>query len=258
MGSVQRTANMSPNHEQVIVRQTREEDIPGVQSLARLVYPFETEPWPRNMLESHLRMFPEGQSVAEDTETGEIVGMTASLIVTWNDYTLGDNYSDFTRNYWFTNHDHHGNTLYAAEVMTHPNRRGEGIGKKLYAWRRELVRQLGLSRIRAGARLRGYGRYADRMSAEEYTIKVINGELSDPTLSFQLKQGFRVLFVVADYFEEGDPESLGYAAIIEWINHQVATRRDTAGRPRRFGKKRGKRRKSSGDDASQMPPETTG
>jgi GNAT superfamily N-acetyltransferase len=236
---------MSGKQSDVIVRQTREQDFEGIQRLARLVYPFETEPWEKRWLLSHHRMFPEGQSVAVEPRTGEIVGMTASLIVTWDDYNLSDNYCDFTQDYRFTNHDPTGHTLYAAEVMTHPERRGQGIGKKLYAWRRQLARDLGLRRIRAGARLRGYGQHADQMSPETYVIQVINGALSDPTLSFQLKQGFRVLAVVEKYFDY-DPESLGYAAIIEWINHHVASRRDTYGRPRRFGKKRTRRRSASG------------
>jgi hypothetical protein len=37
------------------------------------------------------------------------------------------------------------------------------------------------------------------------------------TLSFQLAQGFRVLGVVRHYIE-ADPESLGFAAVIEWMN----------------------------------------
>jgi len=234
---------MSADNNQVIVRQTEQRDIEGIQRLARLVYHFEAEPWEKQWLLSHHRVFPEGQSVAVDQRTGEIVGMCASLIVSWDDYHISEGYTRFTHNYMFTNHDPSGSTLYAAEVMTHPERRGMGIGKKLYAWRRQLVRDLGLRRIRAGARLRGYGHYAEAMSPETYVIKVVNGELSDPTLSFQLKQGFRVLAVVPEYFHY-DPESLGYAAIIEWINHQVASRRDTYGRPRRFGKKRRSSRSS--------------
>jgi len=202
---------------QVIVRQTREADLPGIRSLAGLAYPFEEEPWDLLYLRSHHRMFPRGQSVAEDAKTGEIVGMSASLIVDWDDYELDDNYRDFTDHYMFTNHNPAGRTLYAAEVMTHPNRRGQGIGKKLYARRRELVRQLGLDRIRAGARLRGYGRYVDQLSPEQYLTHVLEGEIGDPTVSFQLKQGFEVIGIVADYFGR-DPESLGYAAIIEWLN----------------------------------------
>jgi hypothetical protein len=101
--------------------------------------------------------------------------------------------------------------------MVAPALQGPGIGTRLYEARRALVRRLGLRRIRAGARLRGYHRVADRMTPEEYVRAVERGELYDPTLSFQLKRGFRVLAVVGGYLRH-DPESLGYAAVIEWLN----------------------------------------
>ena len=163
--------------------------------------------------------------------------MAASLIVLWDDYAVNDNWKDFTDGGYFTNHDPQGKTLYGAEVMVHPHVQGRGIGKKIYAARRELVQSLGLRRIRAGARLRGYCKYQDRMSPETYVMQVIAGEIGDPTLSFQLKQGFRVLGVVRDYLHT-DPESCGHAALIEWVNYQVAQRRDTYGRDPKFGKHR--------------------
>lgn len=106
--------------------------------------------------------------------------------------------------------------------MVSPELQRRGVGSALYAARRRLVEDLKLPRIRAGSRLRGYHRYADRMSAEDYVVKVIRGELRGMTLAFQLKEGFRVLAVVSDYLP-GDPESLGHVAVIEWINEQVAT-----------------------------------
>ena len=63
------------------------------------------------------------------------------------------------------------------------------------------------------------------MSAEDNTIKPIRGEKQGRTLAFQLKHGFRVLAVVSNY-RPGDPENLGYVAVIEWINEQVATLSD--------------------------------
>ena len=47
----------------------------------------------------------------------------------------------------------------------------------------------------------------------------------DPTLSFQLKQGFHVLAVVSKYLRN-DPESHGYAALIEWLNPDLASDAD--------------------------------
>jgi hypothetical protein len=71
------------------------------------------------------------------------------------------------------------------------------------------------------------------MSPEEYTIQVVRGQIKGMTLSFQLKEGFRVLAVVSDYLP-GDPESLGHVAVIEWINGQVATPEDYGPRDPRF------------------------
>jgi hypothetical protein len=194
----------------------------------------DSPPWSVAQLQSHLRIFPEGQFVAICTKTGDVIGMAASLIVWWDDYQMSSSWRDFTDDGYFTNHDPaRGRTLYAAEVMTDPTRRGEGVGKSLYGARRELAERLGLLRIRAGARLRGYSKYADRMSPEDYTIAVLRGEVTDPTLSFQLAQGFHVLAVVSGYLRH-DPESLGHAAVIEWLNPQVATAADSAQRDRRF------------------------
>jgi GNAT superfamily N-acetyltransferase len=214
---------------EIVVRQTRREDFPGIARLTELVYPG-SPPWSEVHLDSHLHVFPEGQFVAVREPQGEIVGMAASLIILWDDYHVTQSWADFTARGTFTNHDsERGHTLYGAEVMVRPDLQRRGVGKKIYQARRDLCRRLGLLRIRAGSRLRGYHQYAGAMTAREYTIAVIRGEISDATLTFQLRQGFRVLAVVDKYLAY-DPESLGYAAVIEWINREVAKPADYAGR----------------------------
>jgi GNAT superfamily N-acetyltransferase len=163
-------------------------------------------------------VFPEGQLVAVDAATERIVGMAASLVVLWDDYAIEGSWRDFTDAGMFTNHDPlRGHTLYGAEVMVDPVCQGRGVGTLLYGARRDLARRLGLWRIRAGARLREYHRHAAALSAEEYVARVVRGELGDATLSFQLRRGFRVIAVIPHYLRH-DPESLGYAAVIEWLN----------------------------------------
>lgn len=207
----------------VTVRNTTPADFAGIMRLCGAVY-VDTPGWWEEALASHYRIFPEGQFVAVRDDTGEVVGMAASLIVLWEDYDITDTWQDFTDGGMFTNHDPgEGRTLYGAEVMVSPELQGAGIGKQLYAAREELTRRLGLLRIRAGARLRGYSRYADRMSAQAYTHAVISGDIGDPTLTFQLQRGFHVIGVVSGYLRH-DPESLGYAAVIEWVNPDVADR----------------------------------
>jgi GNAT superfamily N-acetyltransferase len=215
------------------VRNTRIEDIDGIADLSREIYP-ESPPWNIRQISSHLSVFPEGQFVAIETQANRVVGMAASLVLLWEDYNNELNWNTFTDSGMFTNHDpEHGRTLYGAEIMVKPTLQRSGIGKKIYDARRELVERLGLLRIRAGARLRGYHRYAHRLSAEEYAMRVVQGRLHDPTLTFQLKHGFHVLGVVSGYLHF-DPESRGFAAIIEWINQQVAKPEDYAGRDPRF------------------------
>lgn len=215
---------------EVEVRETRAEDFAGIREMTLEVYPG-APPWSDQALASHLEVFPEGQLVA--VEGDRVVGMAASLVVRWDEYEIEQSWRDFTDGGFFTNHDPTGRTLYGAEVMVRPSHQGRGIGGKLYAARFDLCRRLGLLRIRAGARLRGYHRYADRMGPVGYVRKVVRGELNDATLSFQLRHGFTVIAVVSGYLRH-DPESLGHAAIIEWLNPEVATEADVARSRSRF------------------------
>jgi GNAT superfamily N-acetyltransferase len=193
--------------------------------LCKTVYP-SSPPWDYEQLASHQKVFPQGQLTIVEKATQRVIGFAASLIVFWEDYDTNAPWRDFTDRGFFTNHDPtSGKTLYGAEVMIHPEFQGQGAGKLLYKAREELARSLGLLRIRAGARLSGYSRCAKTINIEAYVQAVVNGRLGDPTLSFQLKQGFHVLRIISGYLVY-DPESLGYAALIEWINPAVATQKD--------------------------------
>lgn len=218
---------------EVAIRPTDPRDFAGIAEMTAEVYPWAV-PWTERELASHRRVFPEGQLVATLGPEERVVGMAASLIVTWDDYETADSWWDLTADGLFTNHDPTGRTLYGAEVMVRPGNRGRGIGTALYEARRELCRRVGLPRIRAGARLTGYGRHADEMSAEEYVRRVVAGELDDPTLSFQIRHDFHVLHVVSGYLPK-DPESHGWAAIIEWLDPELATPGEIAAQRRRFG-----------------------
>jgi phosphoenolpyruvate carboxylase len=177
-------------------------------------------------LESHRSCFPDGQLIVIEDATQKVVGLAFSLIIDWNDYSYQDNWVDFTSGGFFSNHNpRKGKTLYGAEVMVDPDYRGLGIGKLLYQGRLSIVERYGLRRIRAGARLRGYSKFERKLSPSEYTRRVIQREIYDPTLSFQLSHGFKVIDVAANYLYN-DPESLGYAAVIEWLNPKASTKRD--------------------------------
>lgn len=198
----------------VIVRHTRSTDIRPLIELQQRVYP--TIPhWPEKQLRHQLEIFPQGQIVAEID--GELVGAASSLIVLWNDWKIEHTWEEITAHGSFDTHNPEGHTLYGAEVFVHPHLRGAGIGHALYQARRRLCRKLNLKRIIACGRLPGYHRYADRMPVMLYAQKVVWGDIHDPVLSFQLHEGFNFCGTVSGYIPE-DQESMGYAALIVWLN----------------------------------------
>lgn len=218
---------------EVLVRNTLPSDFEGISDLCRRTYP-DTPPWNAEQLTSHLRIFPEGQFVAVFGPEEKVVGMCASLIVDWEDYAMLDTWDQFTADGMFTNHDpQRGRTLYGAEVIVDSTLQHHGIGDKLYCARRQLTESHKLLRIRAGSRLRGYSACARRLKPEEYVVDVVGGTEYDPTLSFQLREGFHVLAVVPHYLTD-DPESLGFAAVIEWLNPELIRAEHIANRPTRF------------------------
>ena len=98
----------------------------------------------------------------------------------------------------------------------HPDYRGHGLGRRLYDARKGVVRRLGRRGIVAGGMLPGYAEHKGSLSAHEYVQKVVAGELTDPTLSFQLKNGFAVRGLLEGYLD--DAASDGWATLIVWEN----------------------------------------
>lgn len=208
---------------EVEVRIIREKDIPSIISLQQESFPHmakEGTIWNERHLKSHIQIFPEGQLVAEFE--GVIVGSSSSLIVTLRPEYAQHTYTQITGGGMFTTHDPEGDSLYGADVSTHPEMRRLGIATALYDARRKLAIRLNLRRIIAGGRLLNYCEYAEEMTAEEYAKKVVSEELSDPVLSFQLKNGFRFIKILPDYLK--DSRSLDYAAFIEWKNPEYKAR----------------------------------
>jgi predicted amidohydrolase/GNAT superfamily N-acetyltransferase len=200
------------------VRQATRRDIPALIELNRAAYPVlasENVVWGENHLQSHQRLFPEGQWVAE--VGGRIVGAAASLVVDiGRDPLRPHTWSGITDSGFFTNHDPEADTLYGADVYVHPDARGLGVGHALYEARRALCRRLNKRRILAGGRLWNYDEHAERMSPAEYAQRVVAGEFQDLVLSFQLREGFSLRGVMPNYLR--DPKSRNWASLIEWLN----------------------------------------
>lgn len=197
-----------------IIRHTRGTDIGPLIALQKRVYPT-IPPWREELLSKQLEVFPQGQIVAE--VDGLLVGAASALVVLWDEWQVEHTWREITARGSFDTHNPEGRTLYGAEVFVHPHLRGSGIGRALYQGRQRICRQLNLKRIMACGRLPGYHRHAGQMSALLYAQKVVWGDIIDPVLSFQLREGFHFCGTVDDYLPE-DGESRGHASLIVWLN----------------------------------------
>ena len=207
---------MKENNTLIIIRNTLPEDIPKIVKLQEDSFPYLARygnVWHPSELQSHIRLFQEGQFCAE--LNGVVVASASSLIVFLEPDYKEHTWKDITADGTITNHDPEGDSLYGADISTHPKVRHEGIGKMLYDARKDLVKRLNLRRMISGGRLFNYCEHAS-MSPLEFAEKVIKGELHDPVLSFELDNEFKFVKILPNYLE--DVRSLNNASFIEWLN----------------------------------------
>lgn len=213
------------NDNSIIIRNIASEDIPDIVKLQKQSFPLMAKDgliWDEYHLESHIIIFPEGQICAE--LGGKIIASSSSLVTSLTPDYREHTWKEATAYGMFTNHTLKGDSLYGADISTHPDSRGLGIATLLYDARKDLAVKLNLRRIIAGGRLFNYCEYAKKMSAQEYAEKVVKGELKDPVLSFQLNNGFRFIKVLPYYMK--DSRSLNYASFIEWINPKYVSQKN--------------------------------
>jgi GNAT superfamily N-acetyltransferase len=163
---------------------------------------------------NHLRLFPEGQHVALDG--GRVIGQSSTFQISGARVFAPHTFHDIMAGGFFSNHDPQGEWLYGADMSVHPDYRGKGIAGRLYSARKELIRQLGLRGMVAGGMLPGYSHHRAALSVDEYVERVVRGELTDPTLTPQLRNGFVVRGVLYDYIE--DAAITPHGTLLVWEN----------------------------------------
>ena len=208
---------MSDNDSQINIRHTTYEDISKIVELQEVSFPqmaIEGMIFKKSHLESHLKIFPQGQFVAEYGK--QIVGSVSSIMVKLEPEYKEHTWGEICGGPEFKNHNSNGDSLYGADVSTHPDYRRLGIATLLYDARKSLCITLNLRRIIAGGRLFNYCEFVDKMSPEAYVQKVIEGEIDEPVLGFQLKNGFQFIKILKNYLK--DSRSADYATFIEWKN----------------------------------------
>lgn len=112
--------------------------------------------------------------------------------------------------------DPDGLWYYGTDIVVRPEFRRKGIGKELYDLRKAVCAELNLKGIVAGGVIPGYAEHKSVMTADDYIVEVTAGRLYDPTLSFQIENGFEALCALANYIT--DPEVDNWASLIVWHN----------------------------------------
>lgn len=190
--------------------------VKALENLQYLVYPTLTddEIFTTEKYLHHLKLFPEGQFVALAEINGKEVPVgAASAFRTHSDFFNHDHtFQEAIADGWLTHHNPEGEWLYGVDMMVHPEFRGQGIGSKLYNARRELVRRLNLRGEVAGGMIPGYQHYRKHMTVEQFVHAVTAGKAYCPTLSMQLKNGFKVQRILYNHIT--DPRANNCAALI--------------------------------------------
>lgn len=200
----------------LVLRQLTKEDFRAVVGLQQRCFPA-IEPWTKEQFESQLAIFPEGQLGVEID--GVLVATSSSLIVDEEDFGSYHTFNEVADGGFIRNHDPEGDTLYGIDIAVDPSHRGERLARRIYEARKEVAQQRNLRAILIAGRIPGYGKLADKMSAEEYVRRCVRKDLKDPVLTSQLAQGFAIRDVLRGYLPS-DVESAGYAVFMEWLNSE--------------------------------------
>ena len=201
----------------VVIVTTQSTHVEQLEELQKLVFPTLSKEslMRKEHYLNHIKIFQEGQFVA--VKEGKVIGMTTSIRYNLH---LNDHhtFNDVLAGGYLNTHEPGGEWLYGMDIGTHPDYRGLGIAKFLYEARQETVYKLGLKGQYTYGMLSGYGTLKSRVSADEYYKQVIQHTMKDPTVSRQMKFGFKPYGLVAGYVE--DPVCDGYCALLIRINEE--------------------------------------
>lgn len=167
-------------------------------------------------------VFPEGNFVVLDAD--EPIAMGLGVRVHFDLSRPQHRLKDLMAEGGKAGHNPDGEWYYGTDISVDPRYRRRGIGSRLYDMRKGVCRDLGLRGIIAGGVIPGYAEHKDSMTAIEYVKRVEAGELYDPTLTFQVRNGFQVRGVLDNYMQ--DPTVDSWASLIVWINERPAVSTD--------------------------------
>ncbi|MCS6846496.1 MAG: GNAT family N-acetyltransferase [Anaerolineae bacterium] len=207
---------------EILILNTQAEHVEQCAALQPLCYPTlaKEEQFTAEHFANHVRLFPEGQFVAIERETGRVVGSTSGFLTYYDridqEHFRHHKFIDAIAGGWLTNHNPRGNYYYGVDMCVHPDYRGRGIARKLHDARKALCKRLNLKGQVIGGMIPGFVAYKHVMTAQEYVRYVQAGLIYDSTLTTQLRNGFVLRGMLQNYLD--DPPTDGWSTLLEWRN----------------------------------------
>ena len=199
----------------MILRLTQIEDAAAVAALQPLAFPPPFDPayhWRARHFECHVRNFPAGQFVVVHDE--RIVASSSNVLLGEESRSKHLETGSHPYDVGFATPPDDPTTLYGADIAVHPAYRRRGIARMIYRARFDLVRELDLLRYGTACRMPDFTVQGEGRTSREYADAVVEGTLSDRTLTPLVKMGLTLLNVVPSTWP--DVESGGFSAVLEW------------------------------------------
>lgn len=176
-------------------------------------------------IKAHINRFPAGQFAAQRTGgpiAGNCVGIAVNTRTSRPPTAPALPWREAIGDMTLSAHEPDGDWIYGVEMAVHPDYRGHGIATHLHIARFALAQALNLRGIYMVGMLMGYREHAEErnLSVHEYGMRVMAGDIKDPTVSFQINRGFHPIGVVENYTDEADAGDAG--VLLVWQNEEYS------------------------------------
>lgn len=198
----------------------------------------EKEAWPEGMqateemMESRIRVFPEGTKVAlSESNYERIVGVVCVEIVNFDTKNPYPTWQEATDHGTIKHtHNSQGDTVYGVDLSVLPKAPKE-TGKKLLESVAKMAIARNLRQCVLGGRIPRFARYVEKKLARDpeniskkemdqiawkYIHQQSHSRSLDPEVNFYKKVGLEVVDILPNYME--DPRSLNYGVLLRWKN----------------------------------------
>jgi GNAT superfamily N-acetyltransferase len=198
----------------LLLQQTSAVHAPGLEELQKIVFPTlaDDERFKAEHYIQHIKIFPQGQFVI--THDDEVIGMISTMRYHFVPGDYQHTFKQIAAGGWMTNHDPDGDWLYCLDIGIHPAYRGQNLSKALWLASQATAASLGLRGQITVGMMNGYGEVSDQVSAESYYKEISEGKRTDPTITTQLKIGFKPLALIPGYLN--DPTCGNYGVFLKW------------------------------------------